>query len=1247
MNSGKYQFQKLTPTTEAEIEVYEDALDFVFENPDIHNVAVSGAYGAGKSSLIESYKAKHPDKKFLHLSLSHFVPAEDSKCNSSSNPPEGEGHHSDSPMKESVLEGKILNQLLHQIPAGKLPQSNFKVKEKIKPWKIAVSSAFVMIYILGILRILLRHQLQNFTTSLEDGLFQQVMACLSQPYWIVVAASICATYTAWLIYRVIWLQKSRSIFKRINLHGNEIEIFEKQDESYFDKYLNEVLYLFENSGADVIVFEDMDRFNTSQIFERLHEINRLVNVQRIRQQMPKKQKCKMGRDKKDREQKCEEKCKPLRFFYLLRDDMFVSKDRTKFFDFIIPVVPVIDGSNSYDKFLEFFREAGYLENFDKSFLQGLALYVDDMRILKNICNEFTVYINRVNNINLNWNKMLALIAYKNIFPRDFSDLQLGKGFVYALFHKKGELIEKKLKELRASQRNLQDDIRYIDERILISPWELEVAEKAECKRYNQKYYPTKEESADHIKYQEEISKRKARIQKIQNDNRDELTKKLSEVEHQIQHVEAEFLKDLITRENIGEIFSAAYINEIGQPNNFDEIKSSNYFPLLKFLIRNGHIDETYPDYMSYFYEESISAHDKMFLRRITDRLGAEYTYQLNAPEKVVESPVIRNVEFEQEETLNFALLNYLLEHLNNGHNDEFVNILIEQLRNTERFDFIVQYYGLDRTHQQFVVKLNDQWNGFFQNALQGIGFTEKQVKQYSLDTLYYSAPEVIQAVNGDGCLCEYISTTPGYLAIEHPDTGKLMEGFELLNVAIEKLTDDGVDPVLLDGVYQRDLYVLNADNIAFLLRKKYGVLDEKEILHHNFTLVCSQKEEALYQYVMKNLPTYAVVMLSICENEICDTEAVAVNFLNLEGVDPEQKSQYITGLTTKIVELSKITDTKLWTQLLNEQKINHNAENMLHFYLKFGLTDLLIGYINQLPNGCDFSEIAERFEVADRERLFSSIVKCNAICNQQYEMVLLGLDVSFIDFDASEIETDKLSVLIQAGILHMDPQTLQFIRSKYTDHRFTFIEHNLDAYLELQSNDLADSDEIEEILSWDILDEHKLKLLSFVDRSISVVKKPYSDEITAYILENCYKEEDFRELCRNYSHYGAQTKDKILGKAIQEQYQICYYNILLDDTLLSELLCCKDVDETYKLQFFVNGIPKMNEDACKRHFEELGVHELCGIFDRYNSNRKYVKNEKATVILDGLKQNGWIYSYSVDARNPQKYVVTKKTPNHK
>ena len=49
-----YNFEKLTPNKEADISVYEEAIDFVFDNADVTNIAISGSNVAGKCSVIES-----------------------------------------------------------------------------------------------------------------------------------------------------------------------------------------------------------------------------------------------------------------------------------------------------------------------------------------------------------------------------------------------------------------------------------------------------------------------------------------------------------------------------------------------------------------------------------------------------------------------------------------------------------------------------------------------------------------------------------------------------------------------------------------------------------------------------------------------------------------------------------------------------------------------------------------------------------------------------------------------------------------------------------------------------------------------------------------------------------------------------------------------------------------------------------------------------------------------------------------
>lgn len=73
MEQKEYFFEKLTPNDEVDISVYDEAMEFVFDNSDITNIAISGAYGAGKSSVIDSYKKKHTDKKFMHISLDTII----------------------------------------------------------------------------------------------------------------------------------------------------------------------------------------------------------------------------------------------------------------------------------------------------------------------------------------------------------------------------------------------------------------------------------------------------------------------------------------------------------------------------------------------------------------------------------------------------------------------------------------------------------------------------------------------------------------------------------------------------------------------------------------------------------------------------------------------------------------------------------------------------------------------------------------------------------------------------------------------------------------------------------------------------------------------------------------------------------------------------------------------------------------------------------------------------------------------
>jgi len=67
-----FPFTDLTPIDNADPDgTYAKALSFALRNTRIKNIALSGPYGSGKSSIIRTYE-KNSNYKFLNISLASF-----------------------------------------------------------------------------------------------------------------------------------------------------------------------------------------------------------------------------------------------------------------------------------------------------------------------------------------------------------------------------------------------------------------------------------------------------------------------------------------------------------------------------------------------------------------------------------------------------------------------------------------------------------------------------------------------------------------------------------------------------------------------------------------------------------------------------------------------------------------------------------------------------------------------------------------------------------------------------------------------------------------------------------------------------------------------------------------------------------------------------------------------------------------------------------------------------------------------
>ncbi|EFS3797690.1 hypothetical protein RFP06_000865 [Escherichia coli] len=1202
MSDDSYKFQKLTPFSDVELGVYKNAIDFVFANNDLKNVAISGQYSAGKSSLIESYKKSHSNIKFVHISLAHFRSIEEAETNEPSKD-----------INETALEGKVLNQLIHQINADDIPQTHFKVKKKIKTNNIVINTIFTVLFIAMILHITLFNKWEKFVSLLSEGNIKTLLTLSTKYDTLLISGFICTILSCIFIYKLIKTQKNRNVLKKINLQGNEIEIFEESNESYFDRYLNEVLYLFENVDADAIVFEDMDRFNSNNIFERLHEVNRLVNIQR---------------------DTAGHKKSTLRFIYLLRDDIFISKDRTKFFDYIIPVIPVVDSSNSYDQFITHFDGGGILKLFNERFLQGMSLYIDDMRILKNIYNEFQIYYNKLNTTELDCNKMLAIIAYKNIFPRDFSELQLNQGMVYTIFSEKDNLIIEEIKKIEKDIRDRKKEIEAINDEILNSSQEVDAIYDKELSRYNNHPHYNQAEKADIAKRR---AARKESVENKFNGKIEEINELISRSRESLVDSRNKRLKEVITRENIDEIFKLTYTNEIGEERDFNEIKSSEYFDLLKYLIRDGYIDETYTDYMTYFYENSLSRIDKMFLRSITDQKGKEFTYQLKNPKLVVAR--LREVDFEQEEALNFDLLAYLLQ---TPAQVNLIKRLFKQLRKDRRVEFIRGYFETERAQPVFINRLNTQWPEFFSYALTESEFSADWVKLYSIGTFYYSANDAIEAINIDDCLTDYISDSAGYLAISEPKVDKLISGFKLLNVSFVSIKFENANKVLFDAVYQHSLYDINFSNLTLMLSKVYTLNSEDDIRHKNYTLVMSQPDSPLASYVNNHIRDYLDMVLSSCDGSIVDDESIVLSVLNNEGISDEQKGQYINALQTFVTSLSEVESESLWSSLLDKDRAVCSEENIVSYFEHVdGLDDSLIEFINRTDVDLNFQNINIDNEL--KGKLFKSIVICNDLSNDKYEKLICSLNIICkTSFSASNIASDKFKILVNKNIIRMNVAPLNFIRDNYSEQLSYYIHKNIRAYVELMTIDNFILDEAISILSWKVDDDLKVKLLEFVKTPLAIYSKNYSQVVNDYILENNFKPDELLILTSSYKTWGTSTQSLILSRAIQDISALIASPNDVSEPLLKNLFVAEGLNMQNKIALLIALLPgkDLSKTTCKEYLDLLGLSEFSKILGR--GKPKIEVDSTNQSLLTALRDNHFFSDFEVDNENPTYYKITRR-----
>lgn len=431
--------------TEVHFEFLDEALNGS-QAERIHNIAITGGFGTGKSSLIRSYESnKRKDERdqdssvfpseeqtgFMYVSIGEYSSDNDPHLNLIKR--NGAKEQENGASSINAVERRILLQLFARFRKADLPQSAFRLIPEEGMIHHRWIAFFIGVFVFAALLLSFHESLGKLLIAVNDmpggpNWGAWIMEHLIEYKTLIrfILAAYCTIFGAIAVTFLCMYILPRIRFRAFTVKGAnaELSVERKAVESYLDLYSMELVYCLEKIARKidrVVVFEDLDRLRNSDclhIMTRLREINTLVNL------------------------RLQQKDERLTFIYAINDGFLELVQHEKFFDYILPVVPEMNRRSAAKLFADKIKQGidNDYEVADKfPQFETVVSCLSDYRLQNTILNEFHVLQKlycqvhrsddqareRIKPEDSIRNELLAFAIYKNCWPGDYHALREG------------------------------------------------------------------------------------------------------------------------------------------------------------------------------------------------------------------------------------------------------------------------------------------------------------------------------------------------------------------------------------------------------------------------------------------------------------------------------------------------------------------------------------------------------------------------------------------------------------------------------------------------------------------------------------------------------------------------------------------------------------------------------------------------------------------------------------------------------
>ena len=780
------------------------------------------------------------------------------------------------------------------------------------------------------------------------------------------------------------------------------------------------------------------------------------------------------------------------------------------------------------------------------------------------------------------------MVFKNLYPKDFADLEAEKGIVKKAFNAKKVFVEEKVLEIEKDIAEKQLILDKVESDVLQSLEEVKIAfinylvggnEKLDhMENSNGKFTYSDIMKGDfdirqldgnkieihYVVWDDYYRRHTTRSRTLQN-----LGKELKNMGNdyfercEVMKNSTEVRKDAIRnniencKREISMLHSYTLSTLIGR-YSVEEIlpEETKENKLLVFLLRHGYIDENYTEYINYFHPNSITKDEMNFILGIRNfEAVGDFSYELKNCSQILER--IEDYEFKQPEALNFNLLDYMI--LQKEKVSSKYDAMLHQIVNhsEKSKEFIKAYVDRGLNLKDFIHDICHEsewiWFDFFtDNSL-------SEDKKYKYLELMLCNADMADIENSNGNfededdgyeICKPISSFMQErkdilqrLADVPLDT--VWEVIKTLDICFKELDIDTVDQKLLENIFDYGHFELNYSMLEtlFKMKKPECIPDLRKA---NYKMVRSLEYEPLNSKISQEFQQYVQTFIldteTNTEEDFESVEDIIENLYKrddldrcLQVIDKEPviweklESCCADGLQD---EKGKPAVLEIWNYILEHNRTIPSWNNYSKYRDEFGVTGELIEFLDTHVD--DFITASDASIVSDN--IIREII-IKDISLQSFVKFIQKFQIEEFINELSEFDKDKMEAMIAERYFPFSAERCAELREVYPDLCIEFIYKNKDEFMENIEDCGLVLDEIVELLKNNSYsDDEKIKILNQVesteiDERIALRIRQFKFKISKEYVEaawNQLSEDDRYELLLN--HLGVYSRDELAIK---------------------------------------------------------------------------------------------------------------------